>query len=59
MLKDNIYNIDRKFDYTTVRSIVLKSLDKIANEEVLMNSHNGVISDSKEQRVRDIEIETI
>jgi len=42
MLESNIYNIDRNFDYTTVRSIVLKSLDKIANEEVLKNSRNGV-----------------
>ena len=48
MLKDNIYNIDRNFDYTTVRSIVLKSLGKIANEQVLKNSRNGVIFDSKD-----------
>ena len=48
MLKNNIYNIDRNFDYTTVRSIVLKSLDKIANEEALKNIHNGIIFDSKD-----------
>ncbi len=35
MLESNIYNIDRNFDYTTVRSFVLKSLDKIVKEEVL------------------------
>lgn len=35
MLKNNSYNIDRYFDYTTVRSIVLKSLDKIVKEEAL------------------------
>jgi len=34
MLESNIYNIDRNFDYTTVKSIVLKSL-KIAKEETL------------------------
>jgi hypothetical protein len=35
MLESNIYNIDRNFDYTTVRSFVLKSLDKIVKEEAL------------------------
>ena len=48
MLESNIYNIDRNFDYTTVRSIVLKSLDKIAKEEALKNTHNGIIFDSKD-----------
>ena len=48
MLETNTYNIDRNFDYTTVRSIVLKSLDKIAKEEALKNIRNGVIFDSKD-----------
>ncbi|MFL6425278.1 MAG: hypothetical protein ACJ71R_17040 [Nitrososphaeraceae archaeon] len=48
MLKNNSYNIDRNFDYTTVRSFVLKSLDKIAKQEALKNSRNGVIFDSKD-----------
>jgi hypothetical protein len=48
MLKNNSYNIDRHFDYTAVRSIVLKSLEKIANEQVLKNSRNGVIFDFKD-----------
>jgi hypothetical protein len=43
MLKKNIYNIDRNLDYTTVRSIVLKWLDKIAKEEALKNIHSGII----------------
>jgi hypothetical protein len=51
MLESNIYNIDRNFDYTTVRSIVLKSLDKIAKEEALKNIHKGVIFDSKATNV--------
>src|SRR5919199_2236654 len=37
MLKNNIYNINRNFDYTTVRSFVLKSLDTIAKEGALKN----------------------
>ena len=37
MLKNNIYNIDGEFDYATVRSFVLKSLDTIAKEGALKN----------------------
>jgi ethanolamine utilization protein EutQ (cupin superfamily) len=33
MLKNNIYNIDREFDYYTIKSIVAKSLEKIVKEE--------------------------
>jgi hypothetical protein len=43
MLKNNIYNIDREFDYSTVKSIVVKSLVKIAKEEALRNIHQDVI----------------
>jgi hypothetical protein len=35
MLKNNVYNIDREIDYTTVKSIVVRSLKKIAKEETL------------------------
>ena len=48
MLKNNIYNIDREFDYATIKGIILKSLDKIAKEEALNNIQNGVIFDSKD-----------
>jgi hypothetical protein len=48
MLKNDIYNIDKEFDYTTVKSIVLKSLNKIAKQQVLKNIHNVVIFDSKD-----------
>jgi hypothetical protein len=48
MLKNNIYNIDREFDYATIKSIVLKSLQNIAKEEALKNIHNDVIFDSKD-----------
>jgi hypothetical protein len=50
MFKNNIYNIDREFDYTTVKSIVLKSLQNIAKEEALKNASNicdNVSFDSK------------
>ena len=51
MLKNNGYNIDREFDYTTVKNIALRSLDKIAKQEALKNIHNGVIFDSKDNNV--------
>jgi hypothetical protein len=40
VLKNNIYNIDREFDYSRVKSIGLKSLEKIAKEEALKNASN-------------------
>ena len=36
---DNIYNIDKKFDYSTVRGMVIQSLEKIVREEI--NRHIG------------------
>src|ERR687883_1685891 len=35
MLEDNIYNIDREFDYPTIKAVILKSLERIAKEETL------------------------
>ena len=46
MLENNVYNIDRDFDYATVKAIVIKSLEKIAKEAVLKNTSN-VLYDSK------------
>jgi hypothetical protein len=40
MLKNNIYNIDRDFDYSTIECIVLKSLENIVKEEALKNKSN-------------------
>jgi hypothetical protein len=40
MLKNNDYNIDREFDYATVRSLVLTSLEKIVKQEALKNKPN-------------------
>ena len=40
MLKNNIYNIDREFDYPTIKGIVVKSLEKIVKEDVLKNRVN-------------------
>jgi hypothetical protein len=39
MLKNNIYNIDKEFDYNTIKAFVIKSL-KMIKEEALKNIHN-------------------
>jgi hypothetical protein len=49
MLKNNIFNIDREFDYATVKAIVVKSLEKVVKEEELKkraNVSHDVIFDS-------------
>ncbi len=40
MFKNNIYNIDREFDYPTIKNIVIQSLEKIVKEEALKNTTN-------------------
>jgi hypothetical protein len=52
MFSNNIYNIDREFDYTTVKNIVLRSLEKIAKEEASKKRHNDVIFDFKDNHYR-------
>jgi hypothetical protein len=39
MLND-IYNLDKEFDYSTIKAAVLKSLEKIVKEEALKNTSN-------------------
>ena len=36
MLENNSYNIDKEFDYDTIKTIILNSLQKILKEETLM-----------------------
>jgi hypothetical protein len=47
MLQNNIYNADKKFDYATIKAIVLKSLEKIATQALnnRSNIQDDVISD--------------
>jgi hypothetical protein len=35
MLQDNVYDIDKTFDYDIIKAIVFSSLEKIAKEEAL------------------------
>jgi hypothetical protein len=43
MLKNN--NIDEEFDYSTVKAIVVKSLEKIVKQEALKNTDNIITND--------------
>jgi hypothetical protein len=45
MLKNDIYNIDREFDHTTVKTIVLKSLVKLAKEEASKKRSRDLVFD--------------
>ena len=47
MFESNIYNLDRDFDYATVKAIVIKSLEKIAKEEAALETTSTVLSDVK------------
>jgi Cytoplasmic tRNA 2-thiolation protein 2 len=40
MLRNYIYNIDREFDYPTIKATVIQSLEKIVKEEALKNTSN-------------------
>ena len=40
MLENNIYNIDREFDYATIKDIVTQSLEKIVKEGALKKRAN-------------------
>ena len=36
---NNAYNVDKKIDYSTVRSMIIRSLEKIVREE--LNGHSS------------------
>ena len=42
MLKNDVYNVDKEFDYSTIKAVVIKSLEKIAKEEALKNKANFI-----------------
>jgi hypothetical protein len=50
MFKNNIYNIDREYDYPTIKNLVIQSLEKIVKGEALKNTantpHDTIIEDN-------------
>ena len=50
MTENNIYNVDKEFDYSTVKAIMVKLLEKIVKEESLRKTSsisNDILSDTK------------
>ncbi|MFL6360694.1 MAG: hypothetical protein ACJ72V_15320 [Nitrososphaeraceae archaeon] len=50
MLNNDIYNINNEFDYSTVKDIVLKALEKIVKQEAASKNRSNtsnVVSDFK------------
>jgi hypothetical protein len=48
MLENNIYNIDKEFDYPTIKDIVTQSLEKLVKQEASKKRPNDVIFGSKD-----------
>ena len=44
---DNAYNVDKKIDYSTVRSMVIRSLEKIVREEINRHSSQRRVNPNK------------
>jgi hypothetical protein len=51
MLSNNIYNIDKEFDYPTIKGIVIRSLEKTVKEEALKKKANDVVFDFKDDEL--------
>jgi len=47
MFESNIYNIEKKFDYDTIKATVSKSLEKITEEEAAFKNTSNASHDSK------------
>ena len=45
MLKNNSYNIDKEFDYATIKAIVSKSLENMTKEEEALKKKPNVPND--------------
>jgi hypothetical protein len=46
-IADNAYNVDKKIDYSTVRSMVIRSLEKIVREEINRHSSKRRVNPNK------------
>ena len=49
---DNAYNIDKKIDYSTVRSMVIRSLEKRVREEINRHSSQRSVNLNKTEEKR-------
>ena len=51
---DNAYNVDKKIDYYTVRSMVIRSLEKIVREELNRHSSQRRVNLNKMEEEEDV-----
>ena len=51
---NNAYNIDKKIDYSTVRSMVIRSLEKIVREELNRHSSQRRVNMNKMEEEEDV-----
>jgi hypothetical protein len=51
---DNAYNVDKKIDYSTVRAMVMQSLEKIVREELNRHSSQRSIILHKMEEEKDV-----
>ena len=51
---NNAYNVDKKIDYSTVRSMVIRSLEKIVREELNRHSSQRSVNMHKMEEEEDV-----
>ena len=52
----NVYNVCKKTDYSTVRSIVIRSLEKIVREELNRHSSQRRVNLNKMEEEKDVAV---
>jgi hypothetical protein len=51
---NNAYNVDKKIDYSTIRSMVMRSLEKIVREELNRHSSHRSVNLHKMEEEEDV-----
>jgi hypothetical protein len=51
---NNAYNVDKKIEYSTIRSMVIRSLEKIAREELNRHSSQRRVNLNKTEEEEDV-----
>ena len=51
---NNAYNVDKKIDYSTIRSMIMRSLEKIVREELNRHSSQRRVNLNKMEEEEDV-----
>ena len=51
---NNAYDVDKKIDYSTIRSMVMRSLEKIVREELNRHSSQRIVNMQKMEEEEDV-----